>query len=44
MQGFPVAEEDQTGANNVNLADGTKDLRLQQEQTIGGIINYMYLK
>lgn len=24
LQGFPVAEEDQTGANNVNLADGTK--------------------
>ena len=26
LQGFPVAEEDQTGANNVNLADGTKEL------------------
>ena len=25
LQGFPVAEEDQTGANNVNLADGTKE-------------------
>ncbi len=24
LQGFPVAEEDQTGANNVNLAEGTK--------------------
>lgn len=24
LQGFPVAEEDQVGANNVNLADGTK--------------------
>ena len=24
LQGFPVAEEDQIGANNVNLADGTK--------------------
>lgn len=26
LQGFPVAEEDQVGANNVNLADGTKEL------------------
>ena len=25
LQGFPVAEEDQVGANNVNLADGTKE-------------------
>ena len=25
LQGFPVAEEDQTRANNVNLADGTKE-------------------
>lgn len=25
LQGFPVAEEDQTGANNVNLTDGTKE-------------------
>ena len=25
LQGFPVAEEDQSGANNVNLADGTKE-------------------
>lgn len=25
LQGFPVAAEDQTGANNVNLADGTKE-------------------
>lgn len=25
LQGFPVAEEDQTGANNVNLANGTKE-------------------
>ena len=24
LRGFPVAEEDQTGTNNVNLADGTK--------------------
>ena len=24
LRGFPVAEEDQVGANNVNLADGTK--------------------
>ena len=24
LQGFPVAAEDQTGANNVNLAEGTK--------------------
>ena len=24
LRGFPVAEEDQTGANNVNLAEGTK--------------------
>lgn len=24
LRGFPVPEEDQTGANNVNLADGTK--------------------
>lgn len=24
LQGFPVAEEDQVGANNVNLAEGTK--------------------
>ena len=37
MQGFPVAEEDQTGANNVNLADGTKEF------TIGvGSTNYTY--
>lgn len=28
LQGFPVAEEDQTGANNVNLADGTKEFTL----------------
>lgn len=26
LQGFPVAEEDQVGANNVNLADGTKEV------------------
>lgn len=25
LQGFPVAEEDQVGANNVNLAEGTKE-------------------
>ena len=37
LQGFPVAEEDQTGANNVNLADGTKEF------TIGvGSTNYTY--
>nr|DAO84911.1 MAG TPA: tail protein [Caudoviricetes sp.] len=37
LQGFPVAEEDQTGANNVNLADGTKEF------TIGaGSTNYAY--
>ena len=24
LRGFPVAEEDQTGSSNVNLADGTK--------------------
>ena len=28
LQGFPVAEEDQTGANNVNLADGTKEFTI----------------
>ena len=39
LQGFPVAEEDQTGANNVNLADGTKEF------TIGvGSTNYTYKK
>ena len=37
LQGFPVAEEDQVGANNVNLADGTKGF------TIGvGSTNYTY--
>lgn len=37
LQGFPVAEEDQTGANNVNLADGTKEF------TLGvGFTNYTY--
>ena len=37
LQGFPVAEEDQTGANNVNLADGTKEF------TSGvGSTNYTY--
>lgn len=37
LQGFPVAEEDQTGANNVNLADGTKEF------TIGvGSTNYTF--
>lgn len=36
LQGFPVAEEDQTGANNVNLADGTKEF------TLGGSTNYVY--
>lgn len=37
LQGFPVAEEDQTGANNVNLADGTKEF------TIGvGSTNYTH--
>lgn len=37
LQGFPVAAEDQTGANNVNLADGTKEF------TIGvGSTNYTY--
>lgn len=29
LQGFPVAEEDQTGANNVNLADGTKEFTVK---------------
>lgn len=39
LQGFPVAEEDQTGANNVNLADGTKEF------TLGvGSTNYTYKK
>ena len=37
LQGFPVAEEDQTGANNVNLTDGTKEF------TLGvGSTNYTY--
>ena len=37
LQGFPVAEEDQVGANNVNLADGTKEF------TIGvGSTNYTH--
>lgn len=37
LQGFPVAEEDQVGANNVNLAEGTKEF------TIGvGSTNYTY--
>ena len=37
LQGFPVAAEDQTGANNVNLADGTKEF------TIGvGSTNYTF--
>lgn len=37
LQGFPVAEEDQVGANNVNLADGTKEF------TLGvGSTNYTY--
>lgn len=37
LQGFPVAEEDQTGANNVNLADGTKEFTLGVAST-----NYTY--
>ena len=37
LQGFPVAEEDQTGANNVNLADGTKEFTLGVVST-----NYTY--
>lgn len=28
LQGFPVAEEDQVGANNVNLAEGTKEFTI----------------
>ena len=36
LQGFPVAEEDQTGANNVNLADGTKEF------TVVGSAIYSY--
>lgn len=37
LQGFPVAEEDQTGANNVNLADGTKEFTV-----IGAARNWAY--
>lgn len=37
LQGFPVAEEDQTGANNVNLADGTKEFTV-----IGAAGNWAY--
>lgn len=37
LQGFPVAEEDQTGANNVNLADGTKEFTV-----IGAAANWAY--
>lgn len=37
LQGFPVAEEDQTGANNVNLADGTKEFTVT-----GGTGNWVY--
>lgn len=37
LQGFPVAEEDQTGANNVNLADGTKEFTIGVSST-----NYTY--
>lgn len=38
LQGFPVAAEDQIGANNVNLADGTKG-----PFTVGGETNdYAY--
>ena len=37
LQGFPVAEEDQTGANNVNLADGTKEFTVT-----GGTRNWAY--
>lgn len=37
LQGFPVAEEDQTGANNVNLADGTKEFTV-----IGTAGNWAY--
>lgn len=37
LQGFPVAEEDQTGANNVNLADGTKEFTV-----IGAEGNWAY--
>lgn len=37
LQGFPVAEEDQTGANNVNLADGTKEFTIGVRST-----NYTY--
>lgn len=39
LQGFPVAEEDQTGANNVNLADGTKEFTV-----IGAAGNWAYKK
>lgn len=37
LQGFPVAEEDQTGANNVNLADGTKEFTVT-----GGTGNWVH--
>lgn len=30
LNGFPVAEEDQTGSNNVNLAEGTKNVNPAQ--------------
>jgi hypothetical protein len=38
LQGFPVAEEDQVGANNVNLAEGTKGPFTVE----GGTNNYAY--
>lgn len=38
LQGFPVAAEDQIGANNVNLADGTKGPFTVE----GGTNNYAY--
>ena len=37
LNGFPMAEEDQTGANNVNLAEGTKNVNPAQ-----GNVDYRY--
>ena len=37
LQGFPVAAEDQTGANNVNLAEGTKEFTVT-----GGTGNWVH--
>lgn len=43
LQGFPVAEEDQVGANNVNLAEGTKGPFTVEEGTNAYAYKALYI-